>query len=423
MRLFLFALAACKGTDPTGPTFHADVAPVLDQHCMRCHTAGAIAPMAFDDYESTKAWGPAIVSATENRTMPPKQVVADGTCGEFVDPWWLSDEELATLSGWVDAGMPEGDPVPRATPTPLPTLDATHTLRTPEFAPVPVGDAISRYDEYRCFAIPIDGLNTDMFLTGFDVHPGNERIVHHVIGHVVRPDRASRAAGRTNAEQMAYLQAQDPDRLGWPCFFGAGDDVDFDSDPLGWAPGQGATNFPAGHGVSVPAGSWIVAQVHYNLSDPATLGQTDSTEITLKLAPPDQIQKPMFVMYIDFLLGYGATLPPGDPEVRYRQSITLQQLGIPFPVDIVGIMPHMHARGRTLKAVLRREDERECMVDVPAWDYAWQYIYFYESPVRIEPSDEYILTCTFDTSDATEPVLAGWGTQNEMCLTVVFATL
>ena len=33
------------------------------------------------------------------------------------------------------------------------------------------------------------------------------------------------------------------------------------------------------------------------------------------------------------------------------------------------------------------------------------------------------LSCTFDTMDATEPVKAGWGTQNEMCLAVVYATL
>jgi hypothetical protein len=422
--LMLLVAVACKAPAPEGPTFHADVVPVLDRHCMRCHDAGGIAPMAFDTFEGASQWGPAIVAATAARSMPPKQVLADGTCGEFVDEWWLTDEELAVFADWVAADMPEGDPVDRAAPAPLPTIEATHTIVTPEFAPIPVGDEYARYDEYRCFAMPLDDVPDDMYLTGFDVHPGNERIVHHVIGHIVDPTKASNFAGRTNAEQMAALDAESPDRLGWPCFFGAGDDVDFESDPMGWAPGQGATSFPDGHGVAVPAGSWIVAQVHYNMSDAATLGQTDTTELTLKLSPPSEITDPMFVLYIDFLLAYGDSLPAGDPEARYRRSITLNQLGVPFPVNIVGIMPHMHARGRELKAVVLRPDgERECMVDVPSWDYAWQFIYFYEDPFVIAPEDEFILTCVYDTTDTEEDVLAGWGTQNEMCLTVVYATL
>ncbi|MEZ4318825.1 MAG: hypothetical protein R3F61_15025 [Myxococcota bacterium] len=417
--LFLFA---CKG--PTeGPTFHADVAPVLDAYCMRCHTDGGIAPMSFETYDDVKTWGPAIAQATAARTMPPKQVTADGTCGDWADAWWMSDAEIAVLSEWVAGDMPEGKEAPRSSPPPLPTLDTTHTQRTPDFAPVAVGDQYARYDEYRCFATPIENLTEDMFLAGYDVSPGNPAIVHHVIGHIVDPNAPSWFDGRTNAEQMAAIDAED-DRDGWPCFSGAGEDVAYESDPMAWAPGQGATNFPDGVGVAVPAGSWIVTQVHYNLVDPANVGSRDQTDLHLRLVPPSEIDKPMFVVYLDFLLGYGDSLPAGRDEVRYRNQISLNDLGVPLSIELVGVMPHMHARGISQSAKIKRSDgTEECILDVPAWDYAWQYIYFYENPISIEPDDLYQLTCRFDTSDATEDVLGGWGTQNEMCLNVLYVTL
>ena len=37
-------------------------------------------------------------------------------------------------------------------------------------------------------------------------------------------------------------------------------------------------------------------------------------------------------------------------------------------------------------------------------------------PLILDASDRLRVTCTYDTSDATNPVVPGWGTENEMCL-------
>jgi hypothetical protein len=421
----LFAFLGCK-TPEAGPTFHQDVAPVLDQYCMRCHAGDdAIAPMAFDTYDEVAAWGPVIAEVTANRTMPPKQIRGDGTCGDWQDPWWMEDGEIALLADWVEAGMPEGEPTDRTPPAPLPTIEPTHTVATPEFVPVPVGGETAEFDEYRCFPMTLEGVDETLYLTGFDVKPGNDRIVHHVIGLIVDPDAPSWADdGSTNAEQMARLQAAEGDRDGWPCFTGAGDDVAYESDPIGWAPGQGATQLPEGTGVEVPEGSIIVAQVHYNLIDPETEGMSDSTEVQLQLAPAEAIEKPVLVLYLDFLLAYDDTIPAGRAAYEYREGLSLNDLGVPISIDIIGMMPHMHERGTHLDVMLTREDgTEECLIDVDNWDFDWQFIYFYEEPVTIGPNDYYELTCTYDTSSLEDPVLAGWGTQNEMCLTVLYVTL
>ena len=83
----------------------------------------------------------------------------------------------------------------------------------------------------------------------------------------------------------------------------------------------------------------------------------------------------------------------------------------------------MHGRGVKLDFSVRKGGEETCLIDVNAWDYGWQFLYFYEEPVRVSPQDVVKLSCTYDTSDSATPVSAGWGTQNEMCLAVVYATL
>ena len=38
------------------PTFHKDVAPILNDNCVSCHRPGEIGPMSFLTYESTRPW-------------------------------------------------------------------------------------------------------------------------------------------------------------------------------------------------------------------------------------------------------------------------------------------------------------------------------------------------------------------------------
>src|SRR4051794_37492942 len=89
------ALAACSGssaTPPPGPdgglaqavTF-ADVAPIFNDKCVKCHQAKGIGPFRLDDYASAKARSALIAARVEAGTMPPFLVTHDGTCGDFDD--------------------------------------------------------------------------------------------------------------------------------------------------------------------------------------------------------------------------------------------------------------------------------------------------------------------------------------------------
>jgi hypothetical protein len=64
-----------------------------------------------------------------------------------------------------------------------------------------------------------------------------------------------------------------------------------------------------------------------------------------------------------------------------------------------------------------------CASHLEGWDFHWQEFYFYKTPPTITPDSQVQVTCDYDTSADTAPVLPGWGTRNEMCLTVLMVAL
>jgi hypothetical protein len=64
-----------------------------------------------------------------------------------------------------------------------------------------------------------------------------------------------------------------------------------------------------------------------------------------------------------------------------------------------------------------------CAMDVQNWDFHWQRMYFYAQPLAMSAGSRIEVTCDYDTSAETEPVLPGWGTRNEMCLATMYFTM
>jgi Copper type II ascorbate-dependent monooxygenase, C-terminal domain/Copper type II ascorbate-dependent monooxygenase, N-terminal domain/Cytochrome C oxidase, cbb3-type, subunit III len=422
-------LVACGKNDspPTttgAVTFWQDVAPIYNDKCVKCHQTGGIGPFRLDDYASAKAEAATEALLTGNGTMPPYHIVHDGTCGSFHDEGTLTDAQKATIKSWADSGAAEGTKVTLTLPA-TPKLEGALDLKTPSFMPVAQGDVLAKDDEYRCFLMDAPNM-TDAFLTGYDVTPGDASIVHHVLTFIVDP-QATGDNGKPNAEVMKALDDASPDRLGWPCFGAAGDNVNVDGVPVTWAPGQGVVSYPAGMGVPVKATNKLVVQVHYNLADPASHGKTDSTTVHLRFANTvtravafllpdpflDSLKKPTPDM-----------LPAGMTNAAYKWTLRGRDLGVGAgSVDLVAVMPHMHGRGVRQFLKLGPAGALACASHLESWDFHWQEFYFYKTFPTITPDTNVEVTCEYNTSNDTSPVLPGWGTRNEMCLTVLMVAL
>ncbi len=426
-------LSGCAGDDKvsietaapeptTEPTYWQHVAPIVGQKCAGCHQSGGIAPFALQSYADVQGRASLIADVTSQRIMPPYLMETGGECGSFDERVALTDEEIALIGAWARGEQAEGTPteiVSRARPT----LDRGNDFQTPNFIPEISGGALAEADEYRCFLVD-PGVDTDTFVTGYEVLPGNEALVHHVLGMFVDPNAPAELDGQTNGELMQALDSESPDREGWPCFGLAGEGVAISDLPLVWAPGQGVVEYPERAGVRLRRDHGLVIQMHYNLAHSEVHGHADQTTVRFQFS--DTVERQALFTIGDKLLdslfsGAPTELAPGQPSVPYTWQLSGEELGLPpgVPMQLLGLMPHMHERGHKYSFELGTNGAFECQGRVNDWDFHWQRLYLYREPVMLDAETQLRVTCDYDTSGDTMPVLPGWGTRNEMCAAIM----
>jgi hypothetical protein len=86
--------------------FTKEISRLLYKKCASCHGDKASIPLMT--YEQARPWAKAIKEEVLERRMPPWQAVKG--FGEFKDDRGLTQEEMETISGWVEGGAPEGNP-------------------------------------------------------------------------------------------------------------------------------------------------------------------------------------------------------------------------------------------------------------------------------------------------------------------------
>jgi hypothetical protein len=109
-------VADAQTASPRTPTFNKDIAPILQRSCQQCHRPDSIAPMSLITYQDVRPWARAMKLRTGLRNapgsrgvMPPWFIEKNIGIQKFKEDISLSDEQIATIARWADAGAPEGD--------------------------------------------------------------------------------------------------------------------------------------------------------------------------------------------------------------------------------------------------------------------------------------------------------------------------
>lgn len=391
------------GRAVAGPTYAANVAPILYRNCLPCHRSGEVAPFSMETYRETAAWARQIAASTSARRMPPWKAESHG---QFLDERRLTDAQIATLRRWAEAGAPAGDLTKLP---PKPAFPPGWRLGEPDAllrmgADYTVGP--DGPDVYRCFVYPT-GYAHDRFISAMEVHPGNRRIVHHVIawldtsGRAEKLDAADPGAGYTSTG-------------GFPGFIPAG----FLG---GWAPGNEARFLPDGVGVRLPAGSRVVLEVHYTRTGK---DETDRTSVGLHFSR-SPVRKALRVLPVANLL---FRIPAGDPAYVVRATAAVRQ-----DITVLSVMPHMHLLGRSIDVMASRGRNKPetPLVRIPDWDFNWQLTYVLKEPVRLPRGSVVKLRATYDNTEGNPrnpyrpPRDVTWGeqTRDEMDIAFVSYTI
>lgn len=358
-----------KATDPVGchigrlpvprengeVTFGEHIAPILRRHCVECHREDDIAPFALTNYEEVVGWGETIREVIEDQRMPPWH--ANPEHGAFINERVMSTAEVTTIVDWVESGMPRGDSdvvadLPRRAP-------GWHLAAEPDLV-IPISD--SGFDvpaagtvEYQYFVVD-PGFVEDRWVSAAEIVPGNRSVVHHAIVFV-RPPDGERQRG-----------------IGWL---------------TAYVPGQSLIALPEGMARRVPAGSKLVFQIHYT---PTGISQKDATRVGIVFADPATITTEVQTRLV---LSRDFEIPPYEADYAVHMSSD----DFPTGSQLMGIVPHMHLRGKRFRVLAHVGGASKILLDVPNYDFNWQHAYMLKeylplAQVRIE------CVAGFDNSEA-----------------------
>ena len=220
-------------------------------------------------------------------------------------------------------------------------------------------------DNYRCFILD-PKLTEDAFITGYEVIPGNRKIVHHALVYTIPDDRL---------EEAMRLDAAEPGN-GYTCFSNV---VADDSEQIAaWVPGQVPRFTPENTGLRLPAGKKILIQIHYNLLAAGNDPPIDNTRLALQIDRSTNLKTATTYSVLQPFLD----IPSDTKNVRFQNTLTIPRGG--DGIKIHGVTGHMHQLGQSLKMeVIRKSGERECLIDIPSWDFNWQQSFELRSAMQL----------------------------------------
>lgn len=338
-------------------TYATHIAPLLQKHCVPCHSPGNIAPWSMTNHSVVHDYAPLMKDELLSRRMPPWH--ADRQPQHYANDEMLSGDDLAMLVDWINRGAPKGgdqDPLAATVPPP----PAEWPLGTPDQVVKIDPQAIpaSGIVDYR-YLVVLNPFNRDVWLKAAAVRPGNPRVVHHAL-----------IFNASSFTDILQLQA------GLGGYFAA------------YVPGMKQVAYPAGTGKLLKKGAFLVFQMHYT----ATTGkpETDQTELGLYLAtePPAQELRTAAAYDTSF------AIPPNTTDQPASATFTMPRDGVVYELS-----PHMHYRGKSFRfEAIYPDNRREVLLNVPFYRFDWQTLYRLAEPRRLPAGTRIVTTGTWDNS-------------------------
>ena len=374
------------------PTFSKDVLPILQRSCQSCHHPGTPAPMSLMTFAEVRPWARAMKTKVVNREMPPWHI--DRTIGEYSNDPSLSDDEVATIAAWVDAGAPEGN-----------RADAPAAKIFPPSTEWTYGEPDLIVRMQKGFKIPATGpdfipeeivdpgLTEDRYVKWVQIIPDAWRAVHHAHVYVDFPEDADLSdvglrMGSNVGDSMDLIE------------YGAGNDADV---------------FPDGTTKVLKKGSKFRFEGHYH---PYGEEQYDRMKVGIKFYPKGY--KPEHIVTShrirtgvgndwvlnrerveDLLLRAGVKLSIDEPSMPTGALVAENPLHsaallsippnsvvthdryfpLPKPALIISFQPHMHFRGsKMLLEAIHPDGRREILTSATHYEQNWQVTYKYKVP-------------------------------------------
>ena len=334
-----------RASDPT--TFTKDIAPLVFEHCARCHRPGEAAPFPLLTCPEVRKRAAQIVQVTRDRFMPPW--LPEPGYGRFAGERRLSDAQIAMLVQWVDEGTVEGDP---ADLPPAPQFSDGWQLGEPDLVvtmPQPYTLRASGPDVFRYFAAPIPIKGT-RYVRAFKFRVDNAPVLHHAS---VRVDPKS-TSSRLDEEETE----------------------------------PGFSDLMLARSLNNPSGQWLSwapgKQPYMGREDMAWVLRPNTDAVfelhMLSSGKPERVQAKVGLFFSEkkpahepsFLRIGSETI---DIPAGEREYLNHDRYVLPVDALVLAVYPHAHYLCKTMKGHATLPDgTTKWLIHIKQWDFNWRRV-------------------------------------------------
>ena len=349
------------GQDAPGPTWSADIRPIIAARCQECHTPSGIGPFSLVGYDDVTSRATFLVEVIEAGLMPPW--LPDETDVPLRHKREVTAEEVAVIKAWIAAGKPRGSdtvgPPLLPTPTPSPvTASRSITMTEPWLAPAEGWDAWHSGTRDVWSFVTAVGNTEELFVRGVSYQASSPQVVDSVA--FVADDTGRLRTIDRRDDVVGHQQVGDN---GWE-----------PAGALGVA-GAGGDSFvlPKGFSFRLPPRCDLGTQLHFRPS-----GREQRVQDTAVLELGESTDREV------------VTLLSMIREVRMSAGeIVMAHDGMIVPVacEIVAVTPRGGPWCAAMSLVVDNEDGTRRVLSISEFDSHYRQTYVLQSPLAVSEGD------------------------------------
>lgn len=404
--LIVFGVWACSQSSNSDvldevkhPTFAQHIAPIIVNHCIRCHRNGGGAPFELTSFQKVKNKAKTIAKVTSLRIMPPWP--ADPNYAHFVDENFLSQSQIDAIQRWVKDGCPEGGSSSETfanVPQYESNLGKPDMVLSLDTVLLKAGD-LDRffYSKVTC------NQPHPKYIRAIEFVPGQPKLLHHFNGHLINYERQTKniqinpfkieitpkqngVNPRETKQVMDYQRSLLNDDGSIPERYHS---------VVNYLPGVKAVMYPDGIGtIPVTEKFTIIGNdVHYG---PSAKTVIDGSKINLFFTntPPKRGTG-------ELMLGTNGVSPIMPPLVIPPNKITkhTSQFTISEDISVLTVNPHLHLLGKSFLAyAIKPNGDTVKLISIPKWNFRWQFFYTFKKMVHIPRGSTIYAVAEFDNT-------------------------
>jgi hypothetical protein len=334
------------------PTFSKDIAPIFQDKCEACHRPDSIAPMSLKTFAEVRPWVRSIRARVADRQMPPWQIDRNVGIQKFKNDRSLTDDQVATIVRWADAGAPQGDPkdMPAAKTWPEDqgwNFAALFGQKEPDMIikSYPFTMPAVSQDAWDKRVTP-SGITEPRWVRAIEIRPTTvkgRRITHHAI---------------------AYLQQEEP---------GVPNNSFLPAPFMEWAVGKQGEMMRPDTGKLLLPGSKFTWDIHYSQA-----GEEITSQVEMGIYFYPKGQDPKYRTTLSLVPAALGTMDIRPNSLSVAEGFTVLRDN----ARIESFQPHMHLRGKAMEVeAILPSGQKQIISLVSDFNFNWMTTYQYADDV------------------------------------------